>query len=63
MAYKEPVISDDVVLEPKLPRPSICIEAVAVTETWLRGQAMRETRFSAVWSREVRSRSNWRQAR
>ena len=39
MAYKEPVISDDVVLEPKLPRPSIC----------LKGQAKREIRLRVTW--------------
>lgn len=27
MADKQPVISDEVVMEPKLPRPSICLRA------------------------------------
>ena len=35
----EQVISDELVLEPKLPRPSIC----------LKGKACREIRLRAVW--------------
>lgn len=39
MADKQPVISDDVVVQYSLPRPSIC----------LRGQAKREVRLRVTW--------------